>query len=78
MALSDGRLGGYGADVWCDEPPVDTRLLADERVVVTPHVAALTDTTYREICVRPAESVAAILAGVEPDPTTVRIGAGSN
>ena len=73
-ALREGRLGGYGADVWCDEPPIDTRLLADERVLVTPHVAALTDTTYREICVRTAESVAAILAGEHPDPTTVRVG----
>lgn len=78
VALREDRLGGYGADVWCDEPPVDTQLLADERVLVTPHVAALTDVTYREICVRTAESVAAVLAGGEPDPTTVRIGAGSN
>lgn len=74
-ALRDDRLGGYAADVWCDEPPTDVRLLADERVLVTPHVAALTDTTYREICVRTAESVAAILAGADPDPTTVRVGA---
>jgi phosphoglycerate dehydrogenase-like enzyme len=78
VALREGRLGGYGADVWCDEPPVDTRLLGDERVLVTPHVAALTDTTYREICVRTAESVAAILAGAEPDPTTVRVGVHAN
>ena len=38
-----------------------TILLADERVVVTPHVAGLTDVTYREICVGPAAAAVAIL-----------------
>ena len=43
-----------------------TRSLADERVVVTPHVAGLTDVTYREICVGPAAAAVAILAGNSP------------
>jgi D-3-phosphoglycerate dehydrogenase len=72
-ALRDDRLGGYGADVWCDEPPLETSLLADDRVLVTPHVAALTDTTYREICVRTAAAVAAIVDGRDPEPTTVHL-----
>ena len=41
------------------------------RVLVTPHVAGLTDVTYREICVRPAEAVTAILTGIAPDPRWV-------
>ncbi len=65
--------GGYAADVWCDEPPLETGVPADERVLVTPHVAALTDTTYREICVRTAAAVAAILDGKDPDPSTVHL-----
>lgn len=72
-ALRDDRLGGYAADVWHEEPPLETGLLADDRVLVTPHVAALTDTTYREICVRTAAAVAAILDGEDPDPTTVHL-----
>lgn len=60
-ALVAGRLGGYATDVWDPEPPLVAELapIAD-RLLVTPHVAAITDVTYREICVRTA--VAAIAA----------------
>jgi hypothetical protein len=40
-------------------------------VLVTPHVAALTDVTYREICMRPVEAVVAVLRGDAPDPGCV-------
>ena len=71
-AVSARDVGGYGADVWEPEPPVaDDPLLAHERVVVTPHVAGLTDVTYREICVGPAAATVAILRGEPPDPTCV-------
>jgi D-3-phosphoglycerate dehydrogenase len=68
-ALGRGILGGYAADVWDPEPPIVTDpVLLHARTVITPHVAGLTDVTYREICLRPAEAVAAILGGSEPDP----------
>ena len=71
-AITAGIVGGYGTDVWEPEPPaVDDALLADERVVITPHVAGLTDVTYRQICIEPAAAAVAILTGVEPDPTCV-------
>jgi phosphoglycerate dehydrogenase-like enzyme len=73
-ALDSGALGGYAADVWDPEPPVpDDPLLADPRTVVTPHVAALTDVTYREICVRTAEAVAAVLTGRSADPRSLAV-----
>lgn len=72
-ALEEGLLSGYAADVWHEEPPLGSGLLADERVLVTPHVAALTDTTYREICVRTATAVSAVLDGADPDPRTVHL-----
>ena len=63
-ALADGRLAGYAADVWDPEPPPPDQLAAaGERLLLTPHVAAITDVTYREICVRTAESAIAALAG---------------
>jgi phosphoglycerate dehydrogenase-like enzyme len=67
-ALTRNSLGGYGTDVWDPEPPgIDDPVLADPRVLVTPHVAGLTDVTYREICVGPTEAVTAILDGLAPD-----------
>ena len=61
-AISGGRLGGYATDVWEPEPPpaADLAALAD-RLLVTPHVAAITDVTYREICVRTVEAAVAAL-----------------
>jgi phosphoglycerate dehydrogenase-like enzyme len=70
-ALDAGRLGGYAADVWDPEPPGPVGSFTHRRTVITPHVAGLTDVTYREICVRPAEAVVAILTGSSPDPTCV-------
>lgn len=71
-ALDAGELAGYGTDVWDPEPPVaGDRLLGFPSVVVTPHVAGLTDVTYRSICMLPCESVAAILSGQDPDPASV-------
>jgi phosphoglycerate dehydrogenase-like enzyme len=61
-ALADGRLGGYAADVWDPEPPPDTALAElGDRVVITAHVAAITDVTYREICVTTAAAALAVL-----------------
>jgi phosphoglycerate dehydrogenase-like enzyme len=71
-ALDNGRLGGYGADVWDPEPPeFGDRVLAHPATVITPHVAGLTDVTYRAICVRPAEAVVCVLDGRDPDPACV-------
>ena len=71
-ALSSGAVGGYGTDVWDPEPPdgADVAQVAD-RIVITPHVAGLTDVTFREICLGPAAATVAILLGDQPDPTCV-------
>jgi D-3-phosphoglycerate dehydrogenase len=71
-AIRGAVVRGYGTDVWDPEPPVTgDPLIADERVVITPHVAGLTDVTYREICVGPAAAAVALLSGVRPDLSCV-------
>ena len=39
-ALEIGQIGGYGADVMCEEPPsADNRLLSAPNAYITPHIA---------------------------------------
>lgn len=71
-ALATGHLGGFAADVLEREPPApDDPLLEHERVVLTPHVGALTDRTYRSACVFTAENVVRVLRGQSPDPRSI-------
>ncbi|MDP3176792.1 MAG: NAD(P)-dependent oxidoreductase, partial [Spirochaetaceae bacterium] len=42
-ALAAGRLGGYAADVYANEPPQGSPLLSAPRVVLTPHIGASTE-----------------------------------
>lgn len=69
--LADGRIAGYATDVWDPEPPPADQLdpIAD-RILITPHVAAITDVTFRGICVGAATAAVDRLtrfAAVTPD-----------
>jgi len=44
-------------------------------VLLTPHVASLTATTYRTLCLSTAENVARVLRREAPDPRSVFRGA---
>jgi phosphoglycerate dehydrogenase-like enzyme len=71
-ALDRDQLGGYATDVWYPDPPAAaTPLLDHPRVLATPHVAAFTDVTYRELCAGPAAAVADVLSGESPSPRFV-------
>jgi phosphoglycerate dehydrogenase-like enzyme len=66
-ALVAGTLGGYATDVWDPEPPpAEAMARAADRLLVTPHVAAITDVTYRKICVGAAEAALAALQSTGP------------
>jgi phosphoglycerate dehydrogenase-like enzyme len=57
------------------EPPdAGEPLLSSERTLITPHIAAITDTTYRAMCVRTASNVLALLHGEVPEPASVYAG----
>lgn len=68
-ALTSGRVGMLGTDVFETEPIVaDDPLLAAPNVVATAHTAAMTDASIRAMAMQSAENVLAALDGaLSPD-----------
>jgi phosphoglycerate dehydrogenase-like enzyme len=66
-ALNEGKLGAFAADVLAQQPPdSNDPLLHNDRVTLTPHVAGLTDTTYREVCLFCVANMLKAVKGEEP------------
>lgn len=66
-ALKAGEIAGAGIDVFDPERlPADHPLLAEERLLATPHTAFYSDESMRDLARLAAENVAAVLAGREP------------
>ncbi|MDQ1336261.1 MAG: Hydroxyacid dehydrogenase [Thermodesulfobacteriota bacterium] len=63
-ALNSGCIAGAGLDVLTQEPPrPDHPLLADERVVVTPHTAGVTDQSFTALGRAVADNIARLKRG---------------
>lgn len=72
-ALAEKRIAGAALDVMANEPPpVDHPLFKLENIIITPHVATITDAAYRKMCVEVAEQVAKFLKGEKPDASGIR------
>ncbi len=72
-ALDSGRLSGYAADGVDPEPPAaGDRLIHHPRTIVTPHSAALTESTYRRMCLRTVRNVLGYLTGSHYEADSVR------
>src|SRR5271165_6158837 len=66
-ALAAGRLWGYGADVFAEEPPPsDHPLIGRPDVMLTPHSAAQTEEGLRNMATMVAQDVLAVLGGSPP------------
>ncbi len=70
QALEAGHVGGAGLDVFAQEPPGASPLVAHPRVVATPHIGAQT----REAQTRVAEDIATeVLAALQGKPLRWRV-----
>jgi phosphoglycerate dehydrogenase-like enzyme len=66
-ALEAGRLWGYGADVFAEEPPPqDHPLIGRPDVMLTPHSAAQTEEGLRNMATMVAQDVVSVLKGCPP------------
>ncbi|MEO0469316.1 MAG: NAD(P)-dependent oxidoreductase [Bacteroidota bacterium] len=72
QALQQQKIGGFAADVLETEPPIaDDPLFQLPNVLITPHSASLTATTFNEMCIQTVQRVIALLAGQNIDPIFV-------
>jgi len=62
-ALDEGRVAGAAIDVFREEPPGESPLLTHDRIIVTPHLGALTEEAQERVAVDVAEQVLAVLRG---------------
>jgi D-3-phosphoglycerate dehydrogenase len=66
-ALRDGRLAGAALDVRDPEPPgPNDPLTGLPNVLLTPHIAGVTEESMRRACLHVAEDVLLVLSGEEP------------
>lgn len=71
-ALDSGQLAGYAADGVDPEPPGrGDRLIHHPNTLITPHSAALTEATYRRMCLRTVHNVLGYLADSEYEADSV-------
>ena len=67
-ALTRGRLGAAGIDVFEEEPtPMDNPLLNLDNAIVSPHVAGVTLEAERQMATQVAGEMARVLRGERPD-----------
>jgi D-3-phosphoglycerate dehydrogenase len=63
QALRDGKVAGAALDVFAQEPPKDSPLLKNERVIVTPHLGASTQEAQANVAIDAAEQIISVLNG---------------
>ena len=62
-AVRSGKVAGAALDVFTSEPPSDTSLIEEDRIVVTPHLAGSTTEAQERIAADIADQVLDVLAG---------------
>lgn len=72
-ALESGQLGGYGADVLCEEPPkADNPLLSAPNAFITPHIAWATLEARRRLVDIAIENIKSFVNGEPVNVVNIR------
>jgi len=58
-----GKVGGAAIDVFTEEPPGESPLLGDPRIIITPHLGASTAEAQERVALDVAEQIVDILSG---------------
>ncbi|MBW2056858.1 MAG: hydroxyacid dehydrogenase [Deltaproteobacteria bacterium] len=67
-ALKGGEIAGAGIDTFSSEPPRDISGLAHAgKTVLTPHIAGITEESFRRLGIEAAKNILTILQGRTPD-----------
>lgn len=56
-AVKEGRVAGAALDVFVKEPPLDSPLLGEDKIIVTPHLGATTEEAQINVAVAVAEQI---------------------
>jgi D-3-phosphoglycerate dehydrogenase len=72
-ALQSGHVAGAALDVFAEEPPpLDHPLFQHDRVIVTAHVAGMSDNSFRNMGLAAVRHVLTVLKGEAVDPAVAR------
>lgn len=66
VALSENKIGGAALDVYEEEPPVDSKLIQLDNIVLTPHIAASTKEAQRDAAIIVADEIIDLFKGRTP------------
>jgi len=62
-ALTSGQVAGAALDVFTSEPPEDLPLLANPKLIMTPHLGASTEEAQVEVAIEVVDQVLTVLGG---------------
>ncbi|GIS83551.1 MAG: hypothetical protein CM1200mP15_21830 [Dehalococcoidia bacterium] len=62
-AVDKGQVAGAALDVFTKEPPVDSPLLNNPKIITTPHLGASTEEAQAQVAIEVAEQVITVLSG---------------